>query len=67
MMIGRMGNSKRLIHLVDFGLSANFIKPDGSHISFKRNVGNIGTMRFNSINCHKVIKMYIHLNLFINK
>lgn len=54
MMLGGTDDTYKTIFMVDFGLSTVYRLKDGNHVPFKENVGSIGTMRFNSINCHKV-------------
>ena len=38
--------------MIDFGLSKQYINPDGSHISMNYLKGLIGTARYASINAH---------------
>lgn len=43
-----------VIHLIDFGLVKRYKDPtNGQHISFKKNKGAMGTIRFSSINASR--------------
>ncbi|CAD8067160.1 unnamed protein product [Paramecium sonneborni] len=47
------GPNPKMIYLIDFGLSKNYINNKGEHISYVKKAGLIGTARYASINAHK--------------
>lgn len=46
-------NYGRGIHLLDFGLSVLFVKPDGNHIDFREGASRCGTARYASLGTHR--------------
>jgi serine/threonine protein kinase len=50
-LIGRESRNENVVHLIDFGLAKRFRDPKtGQHIKPKINKGNIGTLRYLSLN-----------------
>jgi len=47
------GDRGRNIYILDFGLSVQYRKLDGSHVEYKENCRRCGTARYSSINTHK--------------
>lgn len=48
------GKREDVIHIIDFGLAKRYRNPiTGTHITFKKNKGQMGTLRFSSINATK--------------
>jgi serine/threonine protein kinase len=47
------GEEMREVYLIDFGLSCAYIEEDGSHKSFSKNSGFVGTPRYASRFAHQ--------------
>ena len=51
-----------IVHMVDFGLAKPFIDADtGRHIPYSENRSICGTLRYISLNVHKVISIKINI------
>ena len=51
-----------IVHMVDFGLAKPFIDTDtGRHIPYSENRSICGTLRYISLNVHKVISIKINI------
>lgn len=51
-MIGSNGSSKKIIHLIDFGLSCSYLKDNKKHIEFQKRPHLTGTLYYLSVYGH---------------
>ena len=51
-MIGRIGKSKSVVYLIDFGLAKYYVNQEGTHIPLRNNLYLSGTARYASLNTH---------------
>lgn len=55
-VIGRNGSGKKIIHLIDFGLSSSYLDEFDNHIEFEKHAHITGTLYYMSVYGHLGIK-----------